>query len=216
MTLPEFMKSTKAVAAILNDRGILQQIYTTASLRPSSEFVAYAMSLNPDYKELYRMGLRNRDYNFLLTDYSFLQFAHSRNGDDLSMRFAYYANPFVSMSVDEVLAMHDGADYELYLQLLEESEERGDALVIRYEVATRDYVELRHPAAHFHVGLHEGRWPADRILSPKAFTMFIVKLFYSSCWDDAADEQLANEKHGCELLADTLFSAKDRRHLYVT
>ena len=46
---------------------------------------------------------------------------------------------------------------------------------IRYEVATRDYLELRHPAAHFHIGLHEGRWPVDKILSPTAFTMFVAK-----------------------------------------
>jgi hypothetical protein len=72
-------------------------------------------------------------------------------------------DPFVPPSLDEVFALNDGADFELYLQLLEESEERGDALVIRYEVATRDYVELRHPAAHFHIGLHEGGWPVATI-----------------------------------------------------
>jgi hypothetical protein len=216
MTLPEFMKSTRAVAVMLDERGILQQTYTTASLRPSSEFAAYAMSVNPDYQELYRIGLRNRDYNFLLVDYSFLQFAYGGDGDYLSLRFAYYANPFVSVSPETVMETCDGADYELHLQLLEENEERSDALVIRYEVATRDYVELRHPAAHFHIGLHEGRWPVDKILSPKAFTLFIAKLFYAPCWNDAADDQLATEKHSCEVLADNLFSARDRRHLYFT
>src|SRR4051794_3351272 len=180
MIVREFLKSTRTVAAMLDERRILQQTYTTASLRPSEDFAGYAMSLSPDYNELYRIGLRNRDYNFLLTDYSFLQFAHSSDGGDLSMRFAYYANPFSSMSLDDVIDVYDGADYELYLQLLDEREERSDALVIRYEVATRDYVELRHPAAHFHIGLHEGRWPVDKILSPMAFAMFIAKLFYPS------------------------------------
>jgi hypothetical protein len=174
------------------------------------------MSLNPDYKELYRIALRNRDYNFLLTDYSFFQFAHRREGDDFSIRFAYYANPYKSMSLDDVIEIFDGADYELYLQLLEEREERSDALVIRYEVATRDYVELRHPTAHFHFGLHDARWPVDKILSPMTFAMFIAKLFYPSCWNKAADDQLASEKHACSQLEDSLFSERDRNHLYIT
>jgi len=210
------MRSIRAVAAMLNDGGILQQTYTTSSLQPSAEFAAYAMSVNPEYKELYRTGLRNRDYNFLLTDYSFLQFYRHSEGDELSMRFAYYANPFITTSLDEVFALYDGADYELYLQLLEETDERGDALAIRYEVATRDYVELRHPTAHFHIGLNEGRWPMDKILSPKAFTMFIAKLFYSSSWNENSDEQLTVEKQSCEVLANTLFSLRDRSHFYVT
>ncbi len=210
------MRNIRSVAASLDEKGLLQQTYSTASLRPSEEFVRYAMSSNPEYKDLYRIGLRNRDYNFLLTDYSFLQFAHHLDGDDLSMRFAYYANPFSPTSLEEVLAFYDGADYELYLQLLEEGEDRGDALLIRYEVATRDYIELRHPAAHFHIGLHEGRWPVDRVLSPKAFTMFIAKLFYAPTWNEAADEQLAEEKRACAELGEQLFSARDRRHLYVT
>ncbi len=216
MTQPEFMRNIKALAAILDEKGLLQQTYSTASLRPSDDFVRYAMSMNPEYKELYRIGLRNRDYNFLLIDYSFLQFAHRVEGDELSMRFAYYANPFAPTSLEEVLSVYDGADYELYLQLLDENEERGDALVVRYEVATRDYVELRHPTAHFHIGLHEGHWPVDKILSPKVFAMLIAKLFYPATWNEAADEQFAKEKHGCAILADDLFSAKDRRHLYVT
>jgi hypothetical protein len=78
MTASQFMKSTRSVAVMLDESGLLQQTYTTGSLRPSAEFSAYAMSSNPDYRELYKIGLRNRDYNFLLTDYSFLQFAHSR------------------------------------------------------------------------------------------------------------------------------------------
>jgi hypothetical protein len=132
------------------------------------------------------------------------------------MRFAYYANPFIHLSPEDILNETDGSDYELFLQLLEEGDERNDAIVIRYEVATRDYVELRHPTAHFHIGLHEGRWPVDKILSPKAFSMFITKLFYVPCWNDKADEQLATEKYSCESLGEDLFSAKDKWHLYIT
>ncbi len=210
------MRSIRSVAVMLDQRGILQQTYSMASLRPSEEFTRAAMSFNPEYKDLYRIGLRNWDYNFLLKDYSFLQFAHTLTGEELSIRFAYYANPFSSTSLEEALAVYDGADYELYLQLLEENEERGDALLIRYEVATQDYIELRHPSAHFHIGLHEGRWPVDKVLSPKAFALFIAKLFYVATWDETSDDQLAEEKRGCPVLGDHLFSEKDRRHLYVT
>ena len=94
MTQPEFMKSLKGLAHILESKRLLQQIYSTAPLRPSDEFVRYAMSAKPDYAELYRIGLRNRDYNFLLTDYSYLQFAFDATGDELSMRYAFTLTPF--------------------------------------------------------------------------------------------------------------------------
>ena len=57
-------------------------------------------------------------------------------------------------------------------------------------------------------GQHEVSWPMDKILSPKAF--FIAKLFYSSSWNENADEQLAVEKQSCETLTDTFFSERDR------
>jgi hypothetical protein len=132
------------------------------------------------------------------------------------MRYAFYANPFASVGLDETLAVYDGSDYELYLQLLEENEDRGDALVIRYEVAERDYIELRHPVSHFHVGLHEGRWPVDKILSPLAFTMLIAKLFYPSAWSETHDEEFAEAKRRCEFLAPSMFSDRERQHLYIT
>lgn len=208
------MRNVRSLGAFLDENGLLQQTYTTAPLRPSEEFLSYAMSMNPDYKELYRIGLRNRDYNFLLADYSFFQFAYHVEGDALSARFAYYSNPFVSSRIEEVV--YDGGDYELYLQLLEESEGRSGALVVRYEVATRDYVELRHPTAHFHIGLHEGRWPVDKILSPKVFAMFITKLFYVDAWSQRSDEQFTEEKQACAALTEDLFSNKERRQLYLT
>jgi hypothetical protein len=216
MTQSEFMRSIRTVAKLLNAGGMLQQTYKTSSLEPSEEFISVARSVNPNYKHLYRVGLRNRDYNFLLADFAFLQFFRRQDGEELLMRFAYYANPFIVTPFEEFAETYDGADYEEYLQLLEESGDRDDALVIRYEVATRDYIELRHPTAHFHVGLHEGRWPVDKVLSPVAFTMFITKLFYAAYWTSDADEQLAQEKQSCKLLEDELFSAKDKGHLYIT
>jgi hypothetical protein len=51
---------------------------------------------------------------------------------------------------------------------------------------------------------------------PERFTMFVAKLFYAATWNEGSDEQLAEEKRGCALLAESLFSARDRRHLYVT
>ena len=215
MTHPEFMHSMRSLHVLLNELGLLQQVYTTQALRPSGEFVSYALSDNPQYAVLYRLGLRNRDYNFLLNDYSYLQFGHAGGNDDLSLRFGFYANPFGP--VPNLADLFDGADYEMYLQLLEDQDEVSSAMAVRYDVALRDYIELRHPAAHLHIGLDENsRWPVDKILSPLAFTLWMLKLFYPDQWADSHDDRLSRAKSECQHLGGELFSPRERDQLYFT
>jgi hypothetical protein len=164
-----------------------------------------------------RVGLRNRDYNILLTDYSYFQFAHSGEEGRLSMRFALYLNPFSPLSFDEVGSVDDSADFEVYFQLLEESEVNDAASAVRYDVAVQDRVELRHPAAHFHIGLHDSsRWPVDKILSPLVFTLLAAKLFYPERWGAGLDERLARSKAECSSFPPELFTNRERENLYLT
>ena len=209
------MHGMRSLHALLNELRILQQVYSTRALCPSAEFVAYALSNNPAYVELYRMGLRNRDYNFLLDDYSYLQLAHAGDDDSLSLRYAFYPNPFGP--IPNLTDVFDGSDYESYLQILEDYDASSGANLVRYDVAYRDYVELRHPASHLHIGLHQtSRWPVDKILSPVAFVLMILKMFYPDRWLDAHDDRLSQAKGECARLDDELFSVRDRQQLYFT
>ena len=89
--------------------------------------------------------------------------------------------------------------------------------MVRYDVAIGDYVNLRHPASHFHFGLHEeSRWAVDKILTPLTFGLLIVKLFYLERWSDDLDEKLARAKAECVRLEAVHFSDAEKRHPHFT
>src|SRR5262249_41779290 len=101
--------------------------------------------------------------------------------------------------------------------------------LIRFELDHNAYVMLKHPASHFHVGTHtENRWPAARELTPRAFTLFVLKLYYLQDWlthgamatdedgfENRFDRQFANEKQCCNLLAARLFDQKESKLLHI-
>lgn len=164
MTRPEFIASIRSLAVLFNRLGLLQQIYQTTPLTPTEEFKAYALSAMPKYSELFRIGLRNRDYNIVLNDYSYLQFAHSGDRGSLRVRCGFYRNPYVTLDIGDFQTLVVELGYEDVLQILDEQEEDSRAIVVRYDAALGDYVELRHPASHFHIGMHEeSRWPIDKV-----------------------------------------------------
>ena len=198
MTRSEFAKNLRSLCSVLSSLGVLQQVYNTSPLNPSNEFRSYALSATARYPELFRIGLRNRDYNILLNDYSYFQFAHSGEDATLKIRSAFYVNPFVPIDWAEFENLVAELGYEDVFQLLDEQGENSKAIVVRYDVAIGDYVNLRHPASHFHFGLHEeSRWAVDKILTPLTFGLLIVKLFYLERWSDDLDEKLARAKAEC-------------------
>jgi len=218
MTRNEFKQSLRSTLDLLDEQDLLEDVRSLASVTPSPEFRKCALSRRSTYTELYRLGLWKRHYNFLLHDYSYLQFAHyPKPEQEMSLRYAFYVNPFdrsISKGLHDII---DEFDYETYFQLLEEQAEDPHASVIRYDVSMGGYIELKHPAAHFHVGLHQdSRWPVDKILSPLAFALLCLKLFYSDNWGNVLDEKLENAKRECLILPDANFSPKERRQLYFT
>ena len=217
MTRAEFAKSLRSLSAVLDDLGILQQVYNTSPLKPSNEFRSYALSAMPRYPELFKIGLRNRDYNVLLNDYSYFQFAHSGEGASLSVRSAFYLNPFIPIDWAEFENLVAVLGYEDVFQLLDEQGENPRAIVVRYDVAIGDYVKLRHPASHFHFGLHEeSRWAVDKVLTPLTFGLLIIKLFYLDSWSNDLDERLARAKSECAKLEAVHFSDAEKKQPHLT
>lgn len=88
-------------------------------------------SQGDSYNEVYRVGIKNYDFNFLLIDDSYFQFSYSdRKGSNLpDIRYSFFQNPL------------DFKTYEDYLELLrgqgllgdESNEEIGDMLKDEYE-----------------------------------------------------------------------------------
>jgi hypothetical protein len=231
----DFKASLRTCQSSLSDLKILQQLGSYGSLAPSDEFKREALDPDVNYSRLYQIGLRNKDYNFLLSDFSFLQFYFARGSEVCALRYAYYPNPFKTISFSSFLEMYgveeyEPDSYESYLQYLSEVEQIRQVPVLRYDVADERYEELIHPTAHFHLGLlSDNRLPADRILTPHAFGLFVAKHFYGDAWQELGqpsnpaqgnlnefDRRYCEEKRRCSALGAHLFSMSERNQLFLT
>lgn len=67
----------------------------------------FAASKENDYQEIYRIAYENKDYDFLLKDYSFLQFSGDFSSDEDVYRYAYYEVPTNFPTYEEYLVGND-------------------------------------------------------------------------------------------------------------
>jgi hypothetical protein len=200
---------------------LLEEARCFHSLDVSEAFKVASMSHAP-YEEVFRTGLQERDYNFLLSDYSFLQFTHMGQRDG-GVRYLFCPNPyefislaaFVEKFVDAIPEEDDPT--ELYSQFLSEQPTRFSAPAVRFEVDLESYREAAHPSAHFHFGAHaSNRWPAATEFTPLVFGLNIAKMFYNDAWElfgydpetnaNQFDQALAQAKRNCENLGAEHFS----------
>jgi hypothetical protein len=234
MNAGAFGSSLTSTGILLRDLRLLHHPQLYASLVPSEAFMRLALASDSSYGELYREGLKNRDYNFLLVDFSYFQFQYRKVQKRFEVRYAFYANPFAVVTFEEFCFQYDcdpseGDTYELFLQALEEMDERSLVPLLRYEVSFEQYAELIHPTAHLHIGMHAtNRWPVERVLTPLAFTLLIAKHFYSDAWaqqgassnDDEEeinrfDEMFIKAKADSDLVEADFFSARERQQIYL-
>jgi hypothetical protein len=177
------------------------------------------------------VGLEDRAYNFLLTDFAYFQFAYTLNRNGYSVRYAYYPNPYSGTTFrgflnayGESLGESDG--YEEFMQHLQEQSPHHLVPPIRYDIAFPDYKELTHPTAHFHFGMHgENRWPASVELTPLAFSFLLAKMFYTDDWNRLGGSRAAGELHpldkrfiaakaACRQLDARYFSSNERAQVH--
>lgn len=199
-----------------------------ASLAPSESFRAAAFDETVRYEQLFLTGLENSDYNFILRDFSFFQFGISK---DDHVRYAYYPNPFLGASSEAIskiselrLYIEEGLiSVEEYLHRISEVRNGRHPPLVRYENAPDQYVPSKHPCSHFHLGHHdENRWAVQRMLTPSAFGLIILKHFYGDVWNARShfrifgaewslDELLIKEKVHCRILDDALFNETEKQ-----
>lgn len=235
MTPAEFTGGLVSTSIALNDLALLHHPQWYSSLTPSEEFHRLALRGEGSYAELYRAGLRNRDYNFLLTDFSYFQFYYQQLRGRFELRYAFYPNPFPVISF-QIFCRQFECDpgepdsHDLYLQHLDELEERDLVPPLRYEVSFTQFNELVHPTAHLHVGLHgSSRWPVERILLPEAFALFISKHFYHESWRDNGrpkegstdptntfDIRYFAAKASSQVVESDYFTGQERRQMFLS
>lgn len=184
------------------------------------------------YEDIFLFGLKKSHYNFLLSDHSYFQFTWNAEDD---VRYAFYPNPYIGASAQHLIKYKGRQElfaaelvsYEDYLQLISDSRGQGRIPVLRYENAPSQYKALIHPCSHFHIGLHgEDRWAVRRLLSPLAFTMIVLRNYYSLNWQkhgeqnietglNVLDEQFIAERQQCRILEDFYFSDAETRAFYI-
>jgi hypothetical protein len=211
----------------VNGLGIGETFANGAPLDVVEEFRNIILSDDTDYITVFLAGLRLSHYNFLLIDYSYFQFSHANIG---RIRYAFYPNPFAQNLADfkrwqELV----GAGYltqEEYLGMLRDTRADFRIPVIRYENAPGQHKGLRHPCSHFHIGHHsDNRWAINRVLTPLAFVLLVVKLYYGTVWREIGDDEtdafgnilescLVRERTNCRLIDEVLFTKAEERSFF--
>ena len=137
--------------------------------------------------------MKNRDYDFLLEDDSFIQISCSLDGSNgvKVIRYAYYENPrkiksydefinelfpeeFIDYSEEEPLFLRDYEQYKMEA-LLKES-----ITPIRYDYDLENFLPIVHPASHIHIGHNNDvRIPINKIFLYLFISMMIFLLRFS-------------------------------------
>lgn len=209
----------------LESCGLAESFASSEPLEVDEGFKEEIMSSSSTHESLYSFCLQRSYFNILLFDHSFFQYGWMKADH---VRFAYYPNPHVS----DLNALNNFRRYREMLadgiitdddfgQLVRGMKFRGSVPIFRYENAPSQYVALSHPCSHLHIGLHgDNRWALRRQLTPLAFTMLIVKHYFSDEWSlgvepgstdgmNKFDTVLGEERSRCRVLSE--FSSAEER-----
>lgn len=183
----QFESSIRSAIAFVSDLKVWRSTVYNCALPRSQEFNKLSLG-SKDYVEIYDNGLSLSHYNMQLVDFSYFQFSYTGPAE---YALAYYPNPRLTGSPDameefwELDQQRDQGDIseEDFADLLSTTPAKIFIPRIRFEYSGKQYSAVRHPGAHFHIGMSgEDRWASSRKLSPKSFTMLITKLYYPEVW----------------------------------
>lgn len=200
----------------------------TMPLEVDGDFRDIALSPESSYPALYLCGARKSNYNFMLSDYSYFQFSCS---GEYEVAYAYYPNPFGNGMRDisrwrELFEseMVTEAEFEAFMSNLPIFIKQP---VIRYENSRKQYDELKHPCSHLHIGYHrDNRWAVGRVLTPAAFTLFVLKQYYPEQWANIGDHEydgflnafesdLVKERTDSRIIGDDFFTEREKRTFHI-
>lgn len=208
-----------------------QSFATPVSLSASEVFREYSRDAERSYEEVYLIGLRNVDYNIILSDYSFFQFTHERDED---LRFAYYPNPLLGSSDEALKELVELQEYvdegiietEEYLARVSEIRVMRHPPMIRYEYSLSQYDVELHPASHFHIGMYpDWRWGSCIQLSARYFALTVLRHLYPQSWSQSDgirsgphlvsfEHELAKVRQDCRALGVEQFAGAERLRLH--
>lgn len=207
MKLYDFNSSIRGVISFFIDVGLWASTVYEIALPRSVGFNKISLT-SENYVDIYAEGLRLSHYNVLLSDLSYFQFSHS---SETEYALAYYPNPRVSGSAKSLREFQElEKERDNGNLTAEEFDELAACMPahsyiprIRFEYSKTQYRQVRHPGAHFHIGMSgEDRWCSGRKLSPLTFGLLMTKFYYpKTWWSGSRFSRPANEQETPEALS---------------
>lgn len=173
---------------------------------PDYENVAGVRKL--PYAEQWSYYLNNATYDFLLNDWSLIQFELIEDGDEHKYRYVYLECPYqASLTFDEYrntaksfVRADQEAEYYSYLE--DSCPEKENLRPIRYDYTPRQYRAGAHPASHLHLGRdHEYRISTQKLLNPVSFVLFLGRHIYLGNWVQFIQNQNHTNQYGIHVRA---------------
>lgn len=187
MTLDEFNASIRTAFRFFEEEGFVESAVYMVSLPRSAEFNKISLTTQI-YADLFESGLSLSHYNFLLKDLAYFQFSYRSSSE---WALAYNPNPRISGcpdALEEFLSLRESAERgeitDEDFSALASSIDVGNYVPrIRFEYSESQSRPIRHPTAHFHIGMSgEDRWSSSRKISPRSFGLLIAKHYYPEIW----------------------------------
>lgn len=235
MTINSLLTALDEVKLLLSEANILKYENTSRArsiinTKLSAEFLSIMYS--DDYDNIYKTAMKNNDFDFVLFDDSFIQFSAIKGENELSdgkIRYAYFPNSrsyqtYVGFLEENEMTYEDAGDTftEEYEQYISEAKLKDFVTPIRYDYDYSAYDMVNHSISHLHIGREENiRIPLSKVLSPQAFTIFIIKNLYLEYWKkailkDSFKHIFEKSKQKCTTIEEELFAEFEKLQLYLS
>lgn len=200
MSTNAFLQSVKRASDLFLKAGIREHYNSNISL--PKDYVSQVRDLT--YFDLWSIHNDSFWYHIKLHDQSLILFFEDS--------FKYIATPFENMGTLEEYEktkkqeLYDNnfskPEIDTYLEdiideyqkYLETESKFGSYTPIRVDIHPDQYNRIYHPLTHLHIGhANESRIPIKRIMTPHAFSGFILSIFYPKIWKTLRDKKLIND-----------------------
>ena len=231
MTVNSVITSLEEVKELLLQARLLKQENTSKSHESIVKHISEefrAVMFEDDYERIYRTGLQHGDYFCILTDDSYLRFNAQTVSNHIKLSYQYCPNPRSYKTYPEFLKEMGLEEFqntdiamEDYDQYVSEAKLNSKILPIRYDYDELSHRVPDHATSHIHFGFFEHvRIPVSKMLTPQAFVILIIKIFYFRTWQLCQDNEKymnieVNHKNRCSLRESELFDKKEKIHFFL-
>ncbi len=196
----------RACVSLVENAGLLSDLNENVNL--PYNYVGQVRGLQ--YLEYWNLHKKNFWFHIKFNDDGLILFEEAS--------FRYIMSP-ISLPTTEDFINHDiGNDWELFTEeekrnyvlsdyfknsyesFIETTSDYKSFTPIRLDQHPEQHKPITHPAHHLHIGYeNESRIPVKRVLTPLAFTAFILSTFYPNGWEKLHKDAHINEESICDL-----------------